>query len=98
LCGSRERPLWLGENLLGRAPDAVVPLASGKASRRHARLVASETEAVLEDLGSKNGTRLNGERVTRAVALHPGDRIEVGHELLVFCASAMGSTQTDFDV
>jgi adenylate cyclase len=92
----RELPLHEGENLLGREPEAVVRLVSEKASRRHARIVVDDRGAVLEDLGSKNGTRVNGTRVGASVLLAPGDRIEIGRELLVFC-QAMGTTRTDVE-
>lgn len=93
--GSRELPLYEGVNLLGRDPEAVVRLVSEKASRRHARIVIETRSAVLEDLGSKNGTHVNGTRVAEPVVLRPGDRIEIGRELLVFCRGASGTTRTD---
>jgi DNA-binding winged helix-turn-helix (wHTH) protein len=95
LRGARELPLYEGENLLGREPDAVVRLVSEKASRRHARIMVDEKRAVLADLGSKNGTRVNGRRVQSPVALEPGDRIEIGREVLVFCRGAAGTTRTE---
>jgi DNA-binding winged helix-turn-helix (wHTH) protein len=95
LRGVRELPLYEGENLLGREPDAVVRLVSEKASRRHARIVVDEKGAVLEDLGSKNGTHVNGTPVKEPVVLAPGDRIEIGRELLVFCRGSAGTTRTD---
>jgi DNA-binding winged helix-turn-helix (wHTH) protein len=95
LRGARELPLYEGENLLGREPEAVVRLVSEKASRRHARIVVDEQGAVLEDLGSKNGTHVNGTRVQAPVVLQPGDRIEIGRELLVFCRAGAGTTRTD---
>jgi DNA-binding winged helix-turn-helix (wHTH) protein len=97
LRGARELPLYEGENLLGREPEAVVRLVSEKASRRHARILVDERGAVLEDLGSKNGTHVNGTRVREPVALQAGDRIEIGRELLVFCQGAAGTTRTDLD-
>jgi DNA-binding winged helix-turn-helix (wHTH) protein len=96
LRGVRELPLYEGENLLGREPEAAVRLVSEKASRRHARIVVDERGAVLEDLGSKNGTRVNALRVDSPVVLSPGDRIEIGRELLVFC-QATGTTRTDLE-
>jgi DNA-binding winged helix-turn-helix (wHTH) protein len=95
LRGARELPLYEGENLLGREPEAVVLLLSEKASRRHARIVVDDRGAVLEDLGSKNGTRVNGSRVRDPVALEPGDRIEIGREVLIFCRGSAGTTRTD---
>jgi hypothetical protein len=96
--GSREVPLHQGENLLGRTPEAVVRLGSTKASRHHARIVVSGARAVLEDLGSKNGTFLNKRRVEGSMAIAGGDRIVVGRELLVVnVGSPQGSTETDVE-
>jgi pSer/pThr/pTyr-binding forkhead associated (FHA) protein len=96
LQGPREIPLFEGENLLGRVPEGVVRLVSEKASRRHARIVVEGDSAVLEDLGSKNGTSLNGRRVEGSARLTDADRIVVGREVLVFCGGpAPGTTRTD---
>jgi DNA-binding winged helix-turn-helix (wHTH) protein len=96
LQGPREIPLFEGENLLGRVPEGVVRLTSERASRRHARVLVDGPRAVLEDLGSKNGTFLNGRRVEGSVSLAEGDRITVGREVLVFCAGpSLGATRTD---
>jgi DNA-binding winged helix-turn-helix (wHTH) protein len=96
LQGPREIPLYEGENLLGREPEGVVRLTSEKASRRHARIVVAGDGAVLEDLGSKNGTFLNGDRVEGSIPLAEADRIVVGREVLVFCRGpAPGTTETD---
>ena len=95
LRGRYELGLYAGENLLGREPDADVRLTSEQASRRHARIVVDDGRALLEDLQSKNGTRLNGRRVSGAVALQPGDRIEIGSELLVFCGPGTNTTRSE---
>jgi hypothetical protein len=67
-----------GENLLGREPDVAVWIDVYSVSRRHARIVVSGDRATLEDLGSKNGTFLEGEAVTRPAALSDGDRLRIG--------------------
>lgn len=95
LRGALELPLSVGMNLLGREPEAAVRLLSEKASRRHARICVDEHSAWLEDLGSKNGTQVNGVRVEGAVQLAPGDRIEIGRELLVYCRGQGGTTESD---
>jgi len=95
LRGTREQPLYEGENRLGREPEAHVRLMSDKASRRHARILVDGSSAVLEDLDSKNGTRLNGTGIRSAVRLEPGDRIEIGREVLVFCRGPAGTTRSD---
>ena len=73
-----EWPLPEGSNLVGRDRDCAVRLNSTTLSRRHARIVVTSGEAAVEDLGSKNGTRVNGQRVTQPVALEENDRIEFG--------------------
>jgi hypothetical protein len=62
---------------IGRAADVDVVLADPLASRRHARLSSRAGRLVLADLGSTNGTRVNGAPAREAV-VGPGDRIEVG--------------------
>ncbi|MBW2276875.1 MAG: FHA domain-containing protein, partial [Deltaproteobacteria bacterium] len=67
-----------GSLTIGRAPgnDHVIdhPMVSGN----HARLTMKEGGWVLEDLGSANGTFLNGERVAQPIKIGPDDRIQVG--------------------
>jgi pSer/pThr/pTyr-binding forkhead associated (FHA) protein len=53
-------------------------LSDTTVSRRHARITRHGEAWVLEDLGSLNGTRLNGWRVSEAVELRPGDRVSFG--------------------
>lgn len=62
---------------IGRAPDADIVLTDPLASRRHARLSSRGGRLVLSDLGSTNGTRVNGDQVREAV-VGRGDQIEVG--------------------
>ncbi len=66
-------------------------------SSRHARLQSSFGRWVVEDLGSKNGVRVNGEPATRR-ALDDGDRIELGHTLLLFRARVERPDGTPRDV
>lgn len=82
--GRRRVPLREGENLLGRAPDVAVTIDSTRASRRHARIVVTGDRVTLEDLGSKNGTLLNGRRIDAPTPLRDGDTIEVGPVAMVF--------------
>ncbi len=63
--------------VLGRDPGCGVPLPADDVSRRHARLSPVDDGHLLEDLGSTNGTHVNGERVARH-RLAPGDRLQLG--------------------
>lgn len=74
----------IGERLrIGRSVDNDVVVTDLLASRRHAEVRRQGTDVVLVDLGSTNGTYLNGRRVDRAV-LSPGDMVSVGHYELTF--------------
>jgi pSer/pThr/pTyr-binding forkhead associated (FHA) protein len=66
-----------GNTLIGRSTDAEVWVDDDGVSRQHARLVAEDEVVTLFDLGSRNGTFCNGERVERKV-LEDGDKIQIG--------------------
>lgn len=73
----RELPLDGHPLTVGRAADVEVVVVDPLVSRRHARLAPRGGRLVLADLGSTNGTRVNG-RVISEVVVGPGDRIELG--------------------
>jgi hypothetical protein len=73
-----ERIPLLAASTLGRASENAVVLDDSFVSGQHARLLWNGKGWVLEDLGSTNGTQINGSAVKRAVAVRPGDVIEVG--------------------
>ena len=70
--------------LLGRGDQADIRLEDGFASSAHARLVPQGDVMVLEDLGSTNGTYLNGEPVRGPQPLHVGDKIRIGDSEFLF--------------
>ncbi len=74
----REISLRPGENLLGRVDEGVVWIDSPSVSRRHARICVEGGQAMLEDLGSKNGTFLRGRQISAPVPLADGDEIRLG--------------------
>jgi phosphoserine phosphatase RsbU/P len=67
---------------LGRSSTNDVPLADRTLSRVHARLEVSDTAVRLVDLGSRNGTSLNGSRIAEPTVLSGGDRIQLGETLV----------------
>jgi serine phosphatase RsbU (regulator of sigma subunit) len=69
---------------IGRASDCTIPIKDRYLSRRHAEIVSNDGHWVLRDLGSANGTYLNGSRVERELRLHAGDRIRLGDTEIVF--------------
>jgi len=83
-------PLREGENTIGRDPLCSVWIDVASVSRRHARIVCSGMRAVLEDVGSMNGTTVGGERLPEARELRDGDRISFGSVGAVYCASEAG--------
>jgi DNA-binding winged helix-turn-helix (wHTH) protein len=80
----RRIPLRPGENVLGRDVEGTISLDSPSVSRRHARILVTEHDVTLEDLGSKNGTYLRGNRVSAAVPLSDGDELRIGSVVLKF--------------
>jgi hypothetical protein len=70
--------------LLGRGDGADIRLEDAFASTRHARLVPQGDVIVLEDLGSTNGTYLNGEPLRGPQPLHVGDQIKIGDSEFTF--------------
>ena len=76
--GDREILLQEGENVLGREREAIAWIDVHSVSRRHARIVISGAHATLEDLGSKNGTFVQGRAVTQPTSLSDGDSVRIG--------------------
>ncbi len=67
-----------GPVVIGRSPGADIVIADNFISSQHARVVPSGDGAVLEDLGSTNGTVLNGSRLDAPMMLEIGDEIDLG--------------------
>jgi pSer/pThr/pTyr-binding forkhead associated (FHA) protein len=68
------------ETLIGRSPDCNLRIASGQVSRRHCVIKVANDRVCVRDLGSANGTRLNGQTITAEidVAVPPGSTLVVG--------------------
>src|SRR5262245_11801753 len=69
---------------VGRLPACTIPLASRYVSRRHARIEARAGAVLFADLGSHNGSRVNGRRVDAPARLRPGDRLELA-DVVILC-------------
>jgi pSer/pThr/pTyr-binding forkhead associated (FHA) protein len=74
-----------GRLTIGRGRECEFPVYTDDASRRHAEVFAADGSFLVRDLGSKNGTAVNGELIGGPRALEPGDRIHVGSAQLTFC-------------
>jgi DNA-binding winged helix-turn-helix (wHTH) protein len=84
-----------GEYILGRDPDLELFLDSPSVSRRHARLRIAAGQAMLEDLGSKNGTFVGNRRIESPARLAAGDSIRIGSvNVALRVIEPLGSTET----
>ena len=76
--------LLVATTTLGRSPNCEVYVPDRRASRRHARILWDGESGTLEDLGSTNGTLLNGRRITAPEILRDGDEIAIGSATFTF--------------
>jgi serine phosphatase RsbU (regulator of sigma subunit)/pSer/pThr/pTyr-binding forkhead associated (FHA) protein len=86
------------ELVIGRASDSGLAIADRFLSRHHARLFRGADERVLiEDLGSRNGTLLNGEPISEPTTVRPGDHLKLSGSLITVSdgTSATGSSRSD---
>jgi pSer/pThr/pTyr-binding forkhead associated (FHA) protein len=75
-------PVHQGDSLLGRSPECLIVLASERVSREHAVVRRIHCGLEIEDLGSRNGTWVNGTRIRRATVLQQGDEVQLGEDVL----------------
>jgi pSer/pThr/pTyr-binding forkhead associated (FHA) protein len=76
--GANTLKLMDGVNSIGRHDDCVIRIRSSQVSRRHCELFEEENKLILRDLGSSNGTFVNGIRVLGKQTLKPGDVLTIG--------------------
>jgi DNA-binding winged helix-turn-helix (wHTH) protein len=89
--GQRRLSLVTGENIVGRDEAASVRLDDPMVSRRHARILVSGSGALIEDLGSKNGTFIDGQPIAAGpMPLRNGIQLAFGTVLVVYGESGNG--------
>jgi hypothetical protein len=81
----QEVDLQRGVTFIGRSEECEVTIEDPLVSRRHARIVFEGDDVTLEDLGSRNGVRVNGRQIKGSHALVDGDRVRIGTQDFVFC-------------
>jgi DNA-binding winged helix-turn-helix (wHTH) protein len=87
-----EVALLPGENIIGREGHGVLVVKSSTVSRRHARIAIDGSAAVVEDLGSKNGTYVNDRRIDARTPVVDGDQIRIGSLVFTFRLSQGNET------
>jgi serine/threonine protein kinase len=75
--GGKQVRLFSPVTVIGRSPECDLVIKVSEISKRHCRILLTPDQAVVEDLGSSNGTLVNGEPVSRA-QLHDGDELDLG--------------------
>src|SRR5437762_2505281 len=80
---AREWPLETSPLRVGRASGNAVQLLDGTVSKEHAEFTLEGERWFVRDLGSRNGTRVNGREAISPLAVGSGDQLEIGHVLLV---------------
>src|ERR1700760_4931911 len=87
-----EFPLRMNrEIIIGRSSDLDMVLVEDMVSRRHAKISSTEAEVYIQDMGSTNGTFVNGEKIAGKALLHEGDRILVGTSIIKVVGAGEGS-------
>lgn len=83
--------------IIGREGDCDIVLSSRQVSRNHARIRRSGGRHILEDLGSKNGTFVNGRKLTEPYTLQDGDEIQVALSFKLFFVDAGATAPLFFE-
>jgi DNA-binding winged helix-turn-helix (wHTH) protein len=82
LWNNQRMPLPDGEHIAGRDARCSLVVDADTVSRRHARITVISGTATIEDLGSTNGTQVNGQRICVPTRLAAGNEIALGNEIL----------------
>ena len=94
-------PIDADQVVIGRQPDCAIVLNFAAVSRCHAMITRSGAEYTITDLGSRNGTRLNGEPLKKSAPLRDGDRVTIGEIEFLFDSEQrtrpLSDTGTKFD-
>jgi uncharacterized membrane protein YgcG len=81
----QEFDLPRGITVIGRSLDCNLTIEDPLVSRQHARIFVDDEGGTVEDMGSRNGVRVNGHSIRGTMALRDGDRVRIGTQDFVFC-------------
>ncbi len=81
-----------GATVVGRSVDCNLTIEDPLMSRQHARIIVDPAGGRVEDLGSRNGVRVNGVVIRGPAALRDGDRVRLGTQDFVFCRIEVGNS------
>jgi hypothetical protein len=89
----QEIDLSPGETIIGRSSTCQITIDDPLVSREHAKIRVEQDRLTIEDLGSRNGVQVAGKSIKVPTELADADRIRIGAQELVVCASATGAQQ-----
>lgn len=87
-------PLEAPEIIIGRDASNVIAINDPEVSRKHAKLILQNAAYVIQDLGSTNGTFINGQRITTPQEVKPGDTITLGENIVLMYETAFDPNAT----
>jgi len=87
-------PLEAPEIIIGRDASNSVAINDGEISRKHAKLSLHGSAYVIQDLGSTNGSFVNGQRITGTQVLNPGDIVSFGENIVLLYEAALDPNAT----
>jgi predicted component of type VI protein secretion system len=87
-------PLELSEISIGREASNDIAINDGEISRKHAKMTLHGTTYLIQDLGSTNGTSINGQRITGSQVLNPGDTVSFGENIVMLYEATLDPNAT----
>lgn len=87
-------PLEATEIIIGRDASNVIAINDAEVSRKHAKLSLQNSAYVIQDLGSTNGTFINGQRISTPQELKPGDTVTLGENIVLMYETSFDPNAT----